>query len=59
VAQLQRPEIAYMNGKLVQWDQAVLHVGCEAVIRGLNVFEGVKAYWQPDRSLKIAMARQH
>jgi len=59
VAQLQRPEIAYMNGKLVQWDQAVLHVGSEAVIRGLNVFEGVKAYWQPDRSLKIAMARQH
>jgi branched-chain amino acid aminotransferase len=48
-----------MNGKLVQWDQAVLHVGCEAVIRGLNVFEGVKAYWQPDRTLKIAMARQH
>lgn len=59
MAQLQRPEIAYMNGKLVQWDQAVLHVGCEAVIRGLNVFEGVKAYWQPDRTLKIAMAHQH
>lgn len=59
MAQLQRPEMAYMNGKLVQWDQAVLHVGCEAVIRGLNVFEGVKAYWQPDRTLKIAMARQH
>ena len=59
MAQLQRPEIAYMNGRLVQWDQAVLHVGSEAVVRGLNVFEGVKAYWQPDRSLKIAMARQH
>jgi branched-chain amino acid aminotransferase len=59
VAQLQRPELAYMNGSLVQWDKAVLHVGCEAVTRGLNVFEGLKAYWQADGSMKIAMARQH
>ena len=59
MAQLQRPELAYMNGKLVPWDQAVLHVGSEAVIRGLNVFEGVKAYWQPDGSLRIAMPHQH
>lgn len=59
MAQLQRPELAYMNGKLVRWEEAVLHVGCEAVTRGLNVFEGVKAYWQPDGSLSIAMPRQH
>ena len=59
MAQLQRPELAYMNGGLVSWEQAVLHVGCEAVTRGLNVFEGVKAYWQGDGSLRIAMARRH
>ena len=40
MAQLQRPEIAYMNGRLVQWDQAVLHVGSEAVIRGLTSLRG-------------------
>ena len=40
MAQLQRPELAYMNGSLVQWDKAVLHVGCEAVTRGLNLAGG-------------------
>ncbi len=44
MAQLQRPEIACMNGKLVQWDQVVLHAGSEAIIRGLNVLEGVEAF---------------
>jgi branched-chain amino acid aminotransferase len=59
VAQLQRPAFAYMNGKLVPWDGAQLHVGCEAAIRGLNVFEGLKGYWQPDGQFKIVMLRQH
>ncbi len=59
MAQLQRPELAYKNGRLVLWEEAVLHVGCEAVTRGLNVFEGVKAYWQPDGSMCVAMPRQH
>lgn len=59
VAQLQRPAFAYMGGKLVPWDQATLHIGCEAVTRGRNVFEGLKGYWQPDGQFKIAMLRQH
>jgi branched-chain amino acid aminotransferase len=56
---LQRPEFVHMNGKLRSWDEATLHVGSEAAIRGLNVFEGVKAYRQPDGSLAIVMLRQH
>lgn len=59
MAQLQRPEFAYMEGKLVPWEKTVLHVGCEAVTRGLNVFEGLKGYWQPDGSFKLALPRQH
>lgn len=59
MAQLQRPELAYMNGRLVPWDQATLHIGCEAVTRGLNVFEGLKGYWQPDGRFKIVKMRQH
>lgn len=59
MAQLQRPAFAYMNGKLVRWDEATLHVGCEAAIRGLNVFEGLKGYWQPDGQFKVVMIRQH
>ena len=59
MAQLQRPAFVYMKGKLVPWDQATLHIGCEAVTRGRNVFEGLKGYWQPDGQFKIIMMRQH
>jgi branched-chain amino acid aminotransferase len=56
---LQKPEFVHMNGRLRPWDEATLHVGCEAAIRGLNVFEGVKGYRQPDGSLAIVMLRRH
>ncbi len=56
---LQKPKFVHMNGRLRLWDEATLHVGCEAAIRGLNVFEGVKAYRQPDGSLAIVMLRSH
>jgi branched-chain amino acid aminotransferase len=48
-----------MKGKLIPWDEATLHIGCEAATRGLNVFEGLKGYWQPDGQFKIVMMRQH
>lgn len=56
---LQKPPWVYMGGGLRAWDEAVLHVGCEASIRGLNVFEGLKGYRQPDGSLAIVMLRPH
>lgn len=59
MAQLQRPALAYMKGSLVAWDEASLHIGCEAVTRGLNVFEGLKGYWQPDGQFKMLMMRRH
>lgn len=59
MAQLQRPASVYMKGKLVPWEEAMLHIGCEAVTRGLNVFEGLKGYWQPDGQFMILMMRQH
>ncbi|BCA54127.1 branched chain amino acid aminotransferase [Nitrospira sp. KM1] len=59
MAQLQRPTFAYMNGHLVPWEQASLHIGCEAVTRGLNVFEGLKGYWQADGTFKVVMMRHH
>jgi branched-chain amino acid aminotransferase len=48
-----------VNGRLRSWDEAVLHVGCEAVTRGLNVFEGLKGYWRPDERFNIVMLPQH
>jgi branched-chain amino acid aminotransferase len=59
VIQLQKPKFVYMGGKLRSWDEAMLHVGCEAVTRGLNVFEGIKGYWQPDGRFGIVRLRQH
>lgn len=59
MVQLQQPRFVYMGGKLRSWDEAVLHIGCEAVTRGLNVFEGVKGYWQPDGRFGIVRLQHH
>ncbi len=56
---LQKPKFVYMGGKLRLWEDATLHVGCEALTRGLNVFEGVKGYWQSDGRFGIVMLRRH
>ena len=56
---LQKPEFVYMGGQLCPWDKATLHVGSEAAIRALNVFEGLKGYRQPDGSLAVVMLEQH
>ena len=48
-----------MGGKLRPWKEAVLHVGCEAVTRGLNVFEGIKGYWQVDGPFGVLHLRRH
>ena len=46
--QLQKPEWIYMGGKVRPWEEGLLHISCEAVTRGLNVYEGLKGYWNPD-----------
>lgn len=59
MAKLQTPKFVYIGGELRSWEEAVLHVGCEAVTRGLSVFEGIRGYWQPDGNFSIVMLRQH
>ena len=49
--QLQRPDHLYFDGAVRPWDEGVLHVSTEAVVRGLNVFEGLKGYWQESGEL--------
>jgi branched-chain amino acid aminotransferase len=46
MVKLQRPQWVYFNGGIRPYEEAVIHVSAEAVYRGLNVFEGVKGYWQ-------------
>ena len=56
---LQTPAYVYMGGEICAWSEARLHIGCEAVTRGLNVFEGVKCYRQPDGDLAAVMLGPH
>lgn len=57
---LQKPPFIYCRGAVRPQEEAVLHVSTEAVVRGLNVFEGLKGYWQRDGRFGIvAMARHH
>jgi branched-chain amino acid aminotransferase len=36
-----------MNGKVIPWEQCVLHGRSAGGFMGSNVFEGVRAYWNP------------
>lgn len=40
------PEVIWWNGMLVPWREATVHVTSEVATRGVNVFEGTRAYWQ-------------
>lgn len=42
------PDFAWMNGEIVEWKNATVHVATDLVLRGANVFEGMRAYWNGD-----------
>jgi len=49
-----------MNGRLVAWDDAKIHISSEALIRGISVFEGIKGYWRHDGAQFALLAlREH
>ena len=57
---LQKPEFIYSGGAIRPWDEAMLHVASEGVQRGMNVFEGLKGFWQTDgRFGLLAMPRHY
>jgi branched-chain amino acid aminotransferase len=57
--QLQQPENVYFDGQVRPWEQAVFHVSTEAVVRGLNVFEGLKGHWQAQGGFAWRTMRRH
>ena len=59
MAILQKPKFAFFQGAVRPYEGAVIHVSSEAAFRGLNVFEGLKAYWQPDGSMGIVAVERH
>ncbi|MDJ0656781.1 MAG: aminotransferase class IV [Xanthomonadales bacterium] len=59
MAKLQKPEFIYFERQIRPWDDAKIHVSAEAVFRGLNCFEGLKAYWQNDGSMGVVSLQRH
>lgn len=54
------PDFSWFNGKIVPWDQCVLHARSQAAFWGANVFEGVRAYWSPKtQALDIFRLQDH
>lgn len=49
-------DLIWWNGALVPWHAANVHVTSETALRGLNVFEGVRAYWRPHESCYALVA---
>src|SRR3954452_24996806 len=42
------PEWAWMDGSFVPFDECRLHVRTQAVAVAAVIFEGIRAYWNPD-----------
>jgi branched-chain amino acid aminotransferase len=45
-----KSDLVWMNGKLVPWDDARIHVGSHVIHYGSAVFEGVRCYATPEGS---------
>ena len=48
----------WMNGKMVDWKDATIHVAVHAMHYGSSIFEGIRCYKTPDGSVIFAL-RQH
>lgn len=60
MAKLSTPDFAWMDGRIVPWAKATVHVSAETVLRGANVFEGMRAYWsEAEQELYIFKNREH
>ena len=53
-------DFVWMDGHVVAWDDARIHVSADAVLRGANIFEGMRAYWNAgERQLYIFKNAEH
>lgn len=43
-----RPRFAWQNGRVVPWEQCVLHARSQGAFWGANVFEGLRGYWDAE-----------
>ena len=52
------PELLWMNGKLIPWESATVHVSTHALHYGSSVFEGMRCYDTP-RGPALFRAKEH
>ncbi len=55
---MQQTEKIWMNGELVDWNDATVHVGAHGLHYGTGVFEGIRAYETP-KGTAIFRLREH
>lgn len=53
------PAHVWMNGEIVPWADATLHVNSDVVLRGSSVFEGIRAYRSDEGELLLLQADEH
>src|SRR3990170_7898582 len=56
---MKKGEKIWFNGKLVNWDQAQVHVLTHTLHYGLGVFEGIRCYLQDDGSSAVFRLKEH
>ncbi|MFB3818734.1 MAG: aminotransferase class IV, partial [Candidatus Methylomirabilales bacterium] len=55
-----RATVVWMDGEYVPWSEARVHVSTDTVLRGANVFEGLRGYASPDgRQVYVFRLREH
>ena len=54
---MEATEKIWMNGELVDWDDARIHVGVHGLHYGTGVFEGVRCYDTPQRARGVPPRR--
>ena len=56
---MQATDKIWMNGELVDWDDARVHVGAHGLHYGTGVFEGIRCYDTPDGAGGVPRHRPH
>ncbi len=54
------PKYAWMNGKVIPWEECVLHGRTQAAFFAANVFEGIRGYWSArDNEMYVFRNMEH
>lgn len=55
-----KADYVWMDGEIVPWADARIHVASDALLRGANIFEGERAYWsEPHQQLYMFRHAEH